>query len=99
MSRNFSVHCEHCQSFPDGYYCSCSKTFYRKGKEVQARECWYNALYLEEWKYHPCPYFEGEIRFHTDENGNPYGPNHYAVREIAEPDGEFGPEYIVEVHY
>lgn len=100
MSRNFSVHCDNCQSFPDGYYCDHGSTFH-KGKDGKwrARECWYNSLYLPEWKYHPCPFFTGEIRFHQDENGKWYDNNHYARICINREDGEFKPEELVEVHY
>lgn len=101
MSRNFSVHCEHCQSFPDGYYCSCDSTFHKdkEGNYLVARECWYEAFYSPEWTFHPCPYFEGEIRFHQDKKGNWYDKNHYARIQILYPDAEFTEEQLVEVHY
>lgn len=101
MSRDFSVHCDHCQSFPDGYYCSHGTTFHKgKNGNWSARECWYQNLYLPEWKYHPCPFFTGEIRFHQDENGDWYkGNTHYARICINREDGEFKPEELVEVHY
>lgn len=100
MSRDFSVHCEHCQSFPDGYYCSYRSTFHRdKDGKWKARECWYEHLYNPEWEFHPCPYFEGEIRFHEDEKGKIYGQGKYARIRIPYADGEFLPEELVEVHY
>lgn len=100
MSRDFSVHCEHCQSFPDGYYCSHHRMVHKDNfGKYEWRECWYQYIYEENWMCHPCPFFVGEIRFHADEKGDSYGPNHYAVRKISEPDGYFSPEFIEEAHY
>lgn len=98
--RDFSVHCDSCQSFSDGYYCSYG-TNCHKGNDGKwrARECWFQNLYQPEWNYHPCPLFTGEIRFHQDENGNWYDDNHYARICINHKDGGFKPEELVEVHY
>ena len=100
MYRDFSVHCDHCQSFPDGYYCNYGTNFH-KGSDGKwsARECWFQNLYQPEWKYHPCPFFTGEIRFHEDENGNSYDNNHYAKICINREDGEFLPEETIEEYY
>lgn len=100
MYRDFSVHCDHCQSFPDGYYCDYGTNFH-KGNDGKwsARECWFQNLYQPEWKYHPCPFFTGEIRFHQDENGEWYKGNiAYAKICINREDGEFKPEELVEAH-
>ena len=100
MYRYFSVHCDNCQSFSDGYYCGYGTNFH-KGKDGKwsVRECWFQDLYREEWKFHPCPFFTGEIRFHEDENGNQYGAGKYARICINREDGEFKPEELVEVKY
>ena len=97
MNRDFSVHCDHCQSFPDGYYCSYGANFH-KGKDGNwsARECWYQHLYRDEWTFHPCPFFTGEIRFHEDENGNYYGQGKYARIQVPSEDGEFTQEQLIE---
>ena len=99
--REYTVHCKHCQSMPDGYYCGLGKTFHknRNGENVRARDCWYIYLYDEDWEFHPCPFFEGEIRFHQDKEGNYYDQNHYAKIQIPYADAEFTPELLVEVQY
>ena len=100
MYRDFSVHCDNCQSFPDGYYCSYGTNFHKANDgKWSARECWFQNLYQPEWKYHPCPLFTGEIRFHEDENGNPYEAGKYARICINREDGEFKTEELVEEHY
>lgn len=97
MHRDFSVHCDHCQSFPDGYYCGYGTNFHKGNNDNwSARECWFQNLYQPEWKYHPCPFFTGEIRFHEDENGNPYGQEKYARIQIPYEDGEFTQEQLIE---
>lgn len=100
MYRDFSVHCDNCQSYPEGYYCGYGTNFH-KGKDGNwsARECWFQNLYQPEWKYHPCPHFTGEIRFHQDKNGNWYDNGQYARICINREDGEFKPEELMEVHY
>ena len=100
MIRDYSVHCDNCQSFLDKYYCSHSSTFHKmKNGNWSARECLYNCLYMPEWKYHPCPFFTGKIRFYQDKNGNSYDKNHYARICVNREDGEFKPEELMEVRY
>ena len=99
MKRDFSVHCEHCQSMPDGYYCVAPGTAHEGKNGITVRECWYQYLYCDDWIFHPCPFFKGEIRIHCDSEGYSYGENTYHVRKIIKPDGEFLPELEVEAHY
>lgn len=68
------MRCNHCQSWPDGYTCSNSKTFVRdlSGKPIQARECFY--AYLAEWDKrwlaHPCPFFTGRVSIEHEDGSN-----------------------------
>lgn len=61
----FSNHCDYCQSFSDGYYCSHPTMIYvdEKGKK-QARDCFFEYGNFDECVVHPCPFFKGEIRSH-----------------------------------
>lgn len=94
--RDFSIHCEYCQSFPDAYYCLCPQNKHEdKHGRLVNRQCYYQEVYEERWNYHPCPFFYGEIRLHSDSNGNYYDRNSYAVRKILKPDGEFEKEIFV----
>ena len=47
MSRNFSVHCDHCQSFPDGYYCSYGANFHKGKMAIGALENAGINIYIE----------------------------------------------------
>ena len=94
--KDYSVHCDHCQSWPDGYYCSCSELFYHDEKgERRARECFFEYYYDDEWIVHPCIFFTGEVRIHEDEEGNSLRGKYYA-RRIKKPGGHFHKLELVE---
>lgn len=68
------MRCDHCQSWPDGYTCSHSKTFVRdlSGKPIQARECFYAyvAHWDKRWLAHPCPFFTGRVSLEYEDGSN-----------------------------
>lgn len=65
--KDCTIHCKYCQSFPTNYVCTHSKMIVQKDKETLFRECvhCYN-VYDPNWKLFPCPFMDGEIRFHVD---------------------------------
>lgn len=95
MKREFSVHCENCKSFPDGHYCNhmMNKHLDKNGHYIQ-RKCVFQNMYEEDWKYHPCLFFKGEIRIYNDKTGKPYKYG-YMIKQINKIDEEFGPETFV----